>query len=147
LRVEGAGCRVQGRGFGGARCRAARCPSPLQEQLLSRNVMRFRGGLAFKAHRLLYHSTLCSRVIKKKRGCGGARCRAARCPSRLPNARGTRASTCQRERVILVRVHFIIVKIRWTGLAPWELECPFPGSLTSTDLPRHILGGAWCRAA
>jgi len=27
----------------------------------------FRGGLVFKAHRLLYHSTLGSRVIKKKR--------------------------------------------------------------------------------
>ena len=24
-------------------------------------------GLVFKAHRLLYHSTLCSRVIKKKK--------------------------------------------------------------------------------
>ena len=24
--------------------------------------------------------------------------------------------------------------IRWTGLAPWEYEFPFPGSLTSTVL-------------
>jgi len=30
-------------------------------------VQRFRGGLVFKAHRLLYHSTLGLRVIKKKR--------------------------------------------------------------------------------
>ena len=30
-------------------------------------MQRFRGGLVFKAHRLLYHSTLGSRVIKKKR--------------------------------------------------------------------------------
>ena len=29
---------------------------------------------------------------------------------------------------LLVRVHFIIVMIRWTGLAPWEFEFPFPGS-------------------
>jgi hypothetical protein len=28
---------------------------------------RLRGGLVFKAHRLLYHSTLGSRVIKKKK--------------------------------------------------------------------------------
>ena len=28
---------------------------------------RFRGGLVFKAHRLVYHSTLGSRVIKKKK--------------------------------------------------------------------------------
>ena len=28
---------------------------------------RFRGGLVFKAHGLLYHSTLCLRVIKKKK--------------------------------------------------------------------------------
>ena len=26
----------------------------------------------------------------------------------------------------LVRIHFIIVMIRWTGLAPWEFEFPFP---------------------
>jgi len=31
-------------------------------------VQRFRGGLIFKAHRLLYHSTLGWRVIKKKKG-------------------------------------------------------------------------------
>ena len=35
--------------------------------MLDRNVERFRGGLVFKAHRLLYHSTLGSRVIKKKK--------------------------------------------------------------------------------
>jgi len=35
---------------------------------------------------------------------------------------------------LLVRNHFIIVMIRWTGLAPWEFELPFPGSLTSTCL-------------
>ena len=32
---------------------------------------------------------------------------------------------------LLVRIHFIFVMIRWTGLAPWEFESPFPGSLTS----------------
>jgi len=35
---------------------------------------------------------------------------------------------------LLARIHFIIVMIRWTGLAPWEFEFPFPGSLTSTFL-------------
>ena len=35
---------------------------------------------------------------------------------------------------LLVRIHFIIVMIRWIGLAPWEFELPFPGSLTSTFL-------------
>ena len=33
---------------------------------------------------------------------------------------------------LTVRIHFIIVMIRWTGLAPWEFEFPFPGSITST---------------
>ena len=33
---------------------------------------------------------------------------------------------------LLARIHFIIVMIRWTGLASWEFEFPFPGSLTST---------------
>ena len=31
------------------------------------NVKRSRGGLVFKAHRLLHHSTLGLRVIKKKK--------------------------------------------------------------------------------
>jgi len=35
---------------------------------------------------------------------------------------------------LLVRIHFIIVVIRWIGLAPWKVEFPFPGSLTSTFL-------------
>ena len=33
-------------------------------------LAEWRGGLVFKAHRLLYHSTLGSRVIKKKRMAG-----------------------------------------------------------------------------
>jgi len=28
---------------------------------------------------------------------------------------------------LLVRIHLIIVMIRWTGLAPWEFDFPFPG--------------------
>ena len=42
---------------------------------------------------------------------------------------------------LLGRIHFIIVIIRGTGLAHWELEFPFPGSLTSTllGLPRTWL--------
>ena len=32
---------------------------------------------------------------------------------------------------LLVRIHYIIVIIKWTGLAPWEFEFPFPGSLRS----------------
>ena len=35
---------------------------------------------------------------------------------------------------ILVRIHFIIVIIRWIGLAPWELAFPFTGGFTSTVL-------------
>ena len=35
---------------------------------------------------------------------------------------------------LLVRIHFIIVMLGWTGLAPWEFEFPFPGSLAFTFL-------------
>ena len=39
---------------------------------------------------------------------------------------------------LLVRIHFIIEMIRWTGLAPWDFEFPFPGSLASIFLdPNH----------
>ena len=39
---------------------------------------------------------------------------------------------------LLVRIHFIIVMIGWTGLAPWEFAFPFPGSLTITFLVRKV---------
>ena len=39
-----------------------------------RGLKRFRGGLVFKAHRLLHHSTLGVRVIKKKRHTCAQRC-------------------------------------------------------------------------
>jgi len=66
------------------------------------------------------------------------------CPAGMPDA------WCRAERVffidnLLVRIHFIIVMIRWTGLAPWKFEFPFLGSIyrpTSTFLaPRtsHVL--------
>ena len=45
-------------------------------QLLFKIVQRFQSGLVFKAHRLLYHSSLGLRVIKKKREVGAWRRRA-----------------------------------------------------------------------
>jgi len=71
-------------------------------------------------------------------------------------------TTLARQRVfffdnLLVRIHFIIVMIRWTGIAPWEFEFPFSGSFTSTFLgwrdtidcdsqpsdSRRGIGGSW----
>ena len=43
---------------------------------------------------------------------------------------------------LLVRIHSIIVMMRWTGLVPWEFEFSFPGSLTSTFLKVLISLGA-----
>jgi len=45
---------------------------------------------------------------------------------------------------LLVRIHFIIMMIRWTGLAPWEFEFPFPGSLIYTFL---VGRSYWCTTA
>ena len=42
---------------------------PKIQRVETKNVKRFRGGLVFEAHRLLYHSTLGLRVIKKKSRC------------------------------------------------------------------------------
>ena len=39
------------------------------------------------------------------------------------------------------RVHFIIEMIWWTGLAPWEFEFAFPGSLISTFLVLSLRHG------
>ena len=45
-----------------------------RSQLLRKNVMHFRGGLVFTTHRLVYHPTLGSRVIKKKETRRGPEC-------------------------------------------------------------------------
>ena len=34
---------------------------------------------------------------------------------------------------LLVRIHFIVVMIRWTGLAPREFEFSFPGGASMTS--------------
>ena len=47
----------------------------VQERLLHRNVQWFRGGLVFKAHRIVYNSSRGSRVIKKKKVLGTASAR------------------------------------------------------------------------
>ena len=85
FRVQGSGSRVQGSGFkvqgshlgesfdeGGLpharralqqdRLLQLHTTFSISEQLLCRYVKRFRGGLVFKAHRLVYHSILGSRV-------------------------------------------------------------------------------------
>jgi hypothetical protein len=46
---------------------APRSGSPPEKEQLLKNVKRFRGGLVFKANRLLYHSALGLRVGKKKK--------------------------------------------------------------------------------
>ena len=64
---------------------------------------RFRGGLVFKAHRRLYHSTLGSRVIKKKKKTSAGR---APSPERLVNyCRTTSASTapCTSRRICCLK--------------------------------------------
>ena len=43
---------------------------------------------------------------------------------------------------LLVQIRFIIMMIRWTGLAPWEFEFPFPDSLTSSSLADRLCANA-----
>jgi len=42
---------------------------------------------------------------------------------------------------LLVRIQFVVVLIRWTGLAPWDFGFPFPGSRISTF--RETLNPEW----
>ena len=51
---------------------------------------------------------------------------------------------------LLVRIHLIIVMIRWSGLAPWEFEFPFPGAADTLAVgggarERRALGRAHVR--
>jgi len=72
-------------------------------QLLDRNVQRFRGGLIFKAHRLVYHSTQGLRVIKKKKGTPG--------PSRTCNE--SKEEEEEEERILRKGTSLIIKKRKW----------------------------------
>ena len=47
---------------------------------------------------------------------------------------------------LLVRIHFIIVMTRWTGLALWEFEFLFLGSLASTFLFLETVTSASARS-
>jgi hypothetical protein len=85
-------------------------------------VQRFQGGLVFKAHILCV--SLISRLESDKEE--------SEVWTRPPTG-----EALPRERDffidnLLVRIHFIIVMIRWTGLAPWGVKFFFQGSLTST---------------
>jgi len=64
-------------------------------------VKRFRGGLVFKAHRLLYHPTLGLREIKKRRRFSGAAGRPPRaCWGSREERERERGREGERERVI-----------------------------------------------
>ena len=42
---------------------------------------------------------------------------------------------------LLVRIHYIIVMIKWTGLAPWEFEFTDSGARTGASPLEDQLGG------
>ena len=69
-RVQVLGCRVQGVGFRfqvvGFRVQSVGFRIQFKNNRLYRNAQRFRGGLVFKARRLINHSTLGLRVITKR---------------------------------------------------------------------------------
>ena len=63
------------------------------------NVQRSRCGLVFKAHRIMYHSTLGSRVVKKKKegSVGVVRDFSCRGPRQVDSTSGRQAgSLCER---------------------------------------------------
>jgi hypothetical protein len=71
------------------------------------------------------HPTPCTGVMLEGVGCREWRSMRSASAAPLP------APPAEREFFIdylLVRVHFIIEMIWWTGLAPWEFEPPFPQS-------------------
>ena len=96
--------------------------------------------------------------MAEARGAGCTTCSCAR-----PSPSDSSPRDCRKREFfidnLLVRIHFTIETIWWTGLAPWEFEFPFPGSLTSTFKPQawsvffyllHTLGSSfspWVRLA
>ena len=71
FQVDMLGVRYKSVNFGKEASLIAHIRLGISEQLLRRNVNRFRCGFVSQTHRLLHHSILGSRVIKKKRRLGG----------------------------------------------------------------------------
>ena len=125
----------------------------------SEGFRRFRGGLVLQAQRL--YVSLNSRLERNKKEEGGRER-----PSLLPETSWCReltstrppavcASTCRRQRGerelfidnLLVRIHFIIVMIRWIGLASrhGSLNSLFQVAFASTFLGRRENVSFSCR--
>ena len=81
---------------------------------LHRNVLWYRGGLVFKAHRRMYHSTLGLRVIKKKTRRPARRGRQSTPPGRAVSDGKGRWGLCWHSNSHGARpVHLIITMIKW----------------------------------
>jgi hypothetical protein len=68
------------------------------------NVKRVRGGLVFKTHRLLYHSTLGSKVMKKKKKKVAAK-RGLCCPGESSHATGLGSSETESGGILVDKFH------------------------------------------
>ena len=88
-------------------------------------------------------------------GFGVASRRRATAPSPIPSERFANSAhpsegspAPEREIFIvnlLVRIYFIIVMIRWTGLAPWEFEFHFPGRFANSAHPSEGSPVQWLK--
>jgi len=104
------------------------------------HVQRFRYGLVFKAHRLRVSLNSSLESNEEKEVPEYRRSRRARLPEALLGAPAEREFFIHN---LLVRIHFIIVMIRWTGggcVAPWRAAGALhveSGPLRAVHLPRH----------
>ena len=98
-----------------------------KEQLLYVNVQRFREGLVFKAHRLLHHSALGSRVIKKKKSVRSPRVRHGAGPGKCARGRargGTRECSAAARRLPAPVQGYLALKKQPPLLGPYSTKVP-----------------------
>ena len=96
--------------------------------LLRRNMKQFRGGLVSKARRLLYRSTLGTRMMNDKKRRFGEETILACWPCWLATGEGSCECgvACRERATSLLTTYWSIIKmIWWTGLAPWALNSLF----------------------
>ena len=128
-------CRCRRRVCGASACKTcsgqSRPASPqFENNYFTEMCSGSEAGSYFRLIDFVYHSTPGLRVIKKKRHARGH-------PGEPPPHRQEREFFIHN---LMVRIHFIIVIIGWTGLAPWEFEFPFPCSFTSKFLGKTCSG-------
>jgi len=114
---------------------------PNQQLVRYQQVMRYQQGIRYQGDTLIFFSLVATHTPPQRLGPSSQHVAGTIGPASISN---TVKSTCHPDREFFidnlpVQILYIIKMIEWTGLAPWDFEFPFPGSMISTFLVVFLL--------